>query len=269
MATTTMPRIITFQAAAPKDDQTTPIPPHLENAGPLIQYLQTPPAEAAPPPTTEQSNPTKSVFEVGRDRSFSTGSWIGKALFRAVWNDPGTLQDKDKGKSNKSTKAAKMQKCEIIVRLAKEDPQHPDMPAVLLEMFQYFVNVLTVDGDDENALQHLTVRFLWGSSDWDNLGDIPVSCQYALEPLLGLQKGPSILELEGVEPEFAGRFAKGLTGREEVMPRYAAIAPGQPDYAEMERKGEPQFDWEDMEMLSGREKVRKTLVFDVAGDRES
>lgn len=111
--------------------------------------------------------------------------------------------------------AAYMRDCEIIVRLAEDDPKQPKTPAALSEIFKYFVGVLTLDegyfeadGEEEEedggektgpypevgySLQRLAVRFLWGSSDWDTLGDVPSSCQHALEPLMCLQKAWSTL----------------------------------------------------------------------------
>lgn len=267
MVTSPVSPIVIFQAVR-GDDQTTVLP-HREQGGPLIPYLQTPPTETSTPTTTQSHGELdKAVFEVGRGRESSTSSWVGKGLFRSVWKDPSTLDDVDAA-SRKSIMAAQMRECEIIVRLAKDDPTQPDTPAALREIFDYFADVLMVGGDYEYSLKRLTVCFLWGSSDWDTLGDVPSSCHHALESLIGLRTALSTLELEGVDQIFAGQFAKGLTGKEEVIPVHPVIAPYKPDLAEMEKKGEPYLDWEVVKPLSGGKTLRKTLTFDVRADEES
>lgn len=301
---TPMPRTITFQADSGNGQAT--VLPHLEQQGPLMQYLQTPPPKTSTATigTTSKQSPkeldkefgnTKFIFEVGRDRDFSTSSWAGKGLFRSIWKNPALLTGEDGGPL-KSTMAAYMRDCEIIVRLAENDPKQPETPAALNEIFKYFADVLTLDegyfetdGEEEEedggektgrypgigySLQRLTVRFLWGSSDWDTLGDVPSSCQHALEPLIGLQKVLSTLELEGVNEPFAGRFARGLAEPEEVNFKYAGgtfiLEQYKPISKEMIRKGEAEFDWEDgEEPLSGRKTLRQTLTFNVGADRES
>lgn len=80
---TPMPRTIIFQADRGNGQAT--VLPHLEQQGPLMQYLQTPPAKTSTATigtTSKQSHKelgkefgnTEFVFEVGRDRDFSTSS---------------------------------------------------------------------------------------------------------------------------------------------------------------------------------------------------
>ncbi|QDS67656.1 hypothetical protein FKW77_004813 [Venturia effusa] len=287
---------VTFQAT-PSNGQATVLP-HVEKPGPLIQYLETPLTNISTTPTAnpthkeldKQFGNTKFVFEVGRGRDFATSSWVGKDLLRSVWKDPSSLGNND-GASVKSAMAAHMRECEIIVRLAKEDPKQPETPAALYEIFEYFAGVVTVDEDyfaspeaDQGekmegekdvdrypgvgySLQRLTVRFLWGSGDWDTLGQVPSSCQHALEPLIGLQKALVTLELEGVDEYFAGRFARGLA-EADVEKRYLEGTFVTKEYEdvvkEIIRKGEGEFNWEDGEKpMVARKLVRKTLAFDV------